>query len=186
MLFAGCHDQLIQSSAEDALGELREEEIVWGEAEIHHHYLDASGHGTDCGKVGKSGMKIESGDHRRPRYRSLLSRQMEMQASTWSAGSTLSTVLAAKQSTKGSEVYMKAMADHQDQEGGVIAGGASGKEDESGIMNELIPPHELLARQYAASATASFSVVHGAGRTLKGRDLRRLRNEVWRQTGFVD
>jgi hypothetical protein len=28
--------------------------------------------------------------------------------------------------------------------------------------------------------------MEGAGRTLKGRDLRRMRNAVWRTTGFLD
>ena len=35
-------------------------------------------------------------------------------------------------------------------------------------------------------AAASFSVREGAGRTLKGRDLRRVRNAVLRRTGFLD
>lgn len=47
-----------------------------------------------------------------------------------------------------------------------------------------VPPHELLlCRERAA---ASFSVREGAGRTLKGRDLRRVRNAVLRRTGFLD
>jgi hypothetical protein len=35
-------------------------------------------------------------------------------------------------------------------------------------------------------AAASFSVREGAGRTLKGRDLRRVRNAIWEKTGFQD
>lgn len=46
----------------------------------------------------------------------------------------------------------------------------------------LVPPHEMAARRAAAAA----SVMEGAGRTLKGRDLRRVRNAVWRTTGFLD
>jgi hypothetical protein len=42
---------------------------------------------------------------------------------------------------------------------------------------------EVLARRAAA---ARSSVLEGAGRTLKGRDLRRLRNAVLRRTGFLD
>ncbi|KAM3340286.1 hypothetical protein P3S68_030156 [Capsicum galapagoense] len=45
-----------------------------------------------------------------------------------------------------------------------------------------IPPHEYLAR----TRVASFSVQEGMGRTLKGRDLSRVRNAVWKQTGFED
>ncbi|KAI3706656.1 hypothetical protein L6452_24541 [Arctium lappa] len=45
---------------------------------------------------------------------------------------------------------------------------------------EWLPPHEYLAR----IRSASLSVHEGVGRTLKGRDLSRLRNFIWKQTGF--
>lgn len=48
--------------------------------------------------------------------------------------------------------------------------------------SEMIPPHEYLAREYARSRRGS--VFEGVGRTLKGRDLRRVRDAVWSQTGF--
>lgn len=52
---------------------------------------------------------------------------------------------------------------------------------------EMLPPHELVARSRAReSPMTTFSVLEGAGRTLKGRDLRQVRNAVWRQTGFLD
>jgi hypothetical protein len=54
----------------------------------------------------------------------------------------------------------------------------------------MLPPHEMVAR---ASAAGSFgaaanpsSMLEGAGRTLKGRDLRRVRDAVFWQTGFLD
>ncbi|XP_062183634.1 protein S40-7-like [Phragmites australis] len=46
----------------------------------------------------------------------------------------------------------------------------------------VVPPHEMASRRAAAAS----SVMVGAGRTLKGRDLRRVRNAVWRTTGFLD
>ncbi|KAI4322265.1 hypothetical protein L6164_021976 [Bauhinia variegata] len=49
-----------------------------------------------------------------------------------------------------------------------------------------VPPHEFLARQMARTGIASFSVHEGAGRTLKGRDLSRVRNAIWAKTGFQD
>ncbi|PIN25555.1 hypothetical protein CDL12_01699 [Handroanthus impetiginosus] len=45
-----------------------------------------------------------------------------------------------------------------------------------------LPPHELLAR----SKMTSFSVQEGVGRTLKGRDLSRVRNAIWQKIGFED
>ena len=45
-----------------------------------------------------------------------------------------------------------------------------------------LPPHEYLARNRGAS----LSVHEGIGRTLKGRDLRRVRNAIWKKVGFED
>ncbi|XP_072963227.1 protein S40-4-like [Typha angustifolia] len=57
------------------------------------------------------------------------------------------------------------------------------EDDESGeVTGVVIPPHELLYR----NRTASFSVHEGVGRTLKGRDLRRVRNAIWEKIGFQD
>lgn len=43
------------------------------------------------------------------------------------------------------------------------------------------PPHAYLAR---SRQTNAMSVFEGVGRTLKGRDLSRVRDAVWSQTGF--
>ncbi|KAG8371323.1 hypothetical protein BUALT_Bualt13G0075800 [Buddleja alternifolia] len=53
-------------------------------------------------------------------------------------------------------------------------------EDE--VDGDRIPPHEYLAR----NRKASLSVHEGVGRTLKGRDLSRVRNAIWQKTGFQD
>uniref|UniRef100_A0ACD5UAR1 Uncharacterized protein n=1 Tax=Avena sativa TaxID=4498 RepID=A0ACD5UAR1_AVESA len=52
----------------------------------------------------------------------------------------------------------------------------------------ILPPHEMVARASAGGAgpVAPFSMLEGAGRTLKGRDLRRVRDAVLRQTGWLD
>ncbi|WKA07725.1 hypothetical protein VitviT2T_025509 [Vitis vinifera] len=42
----------------------------------------------------------------------------------------------------------------------------------------MLPPHEIVARSHVMT----FSVVEGVGRTLKGRDLRRVRNAVFQKT----
>ncbi|KAG1368306.1 Thiamine thiazole synthase [Cocos nucifera] len=47
---------------------------------------------------------------------------------------------------------------------------------------EWVPPHEYLAREQGRMAAAS--VFEGVGRTLKGRDMSRVRESVWSQTGF--
>lgn len=51
--------------------------------------------------------------------------------------------------------------------------------------SDMVPPHEYLARAYERSHnSAANSVFVGVGRTLKGRDLSRVRDAVWSQTGF--
>lgn len=51
--------------------------------------------------------------------------------------------------------------------------------------SELVPPHEYLAREHARSRKmVANSVFEGVGRTLKGRDMSRVRDAVWSQTGF--
>ncbi|GFQ08144.1 hypothetical protein PHJA_002958400 [Phtheirospermum japonicum] len=45
---------------------------------------------------------------------------------------------------------------------------------------------EDAAEQMARTRIASFSVHEGIGRTLKGRDLSRVRNAIWQKTGFED
>ncbi|XP_060169549.1 protein S40-4-like [Lycium barbarum] len=49
-------------------------------------------------------------------------------------------------------------------------------------VDDRIPPHEFIAR----TRIASFSVHEGIGRTLKGRDLSRVRNAIFEKTGFQD
>lgn len=52
--------------------------------------------------------------------------------------------------------------------------------------DEMLPPHEIVARGSGVTPTTTFSVLEGVGRTLKGRDLRQVRNAIWRKTGFLD
>ncbi|KAI3716894.1 hypothetical protein L1987_68109 [Smallanthus sonchifolius] len=47
--------------------------------------------------------------------------------------------------------------------------------------SDMVPPHEYLARSHRSTAK---SVFEGVGRTLKGRDMSRVRDAVWSQTGF--
>jgi hypothetical protein len=50
----------------------------------------------------------------------------------------------------------------------------------------VVPPHELVAKQEAKNGRVSMtsSVTEGAGRTLKGREVCKVRDAVWKQTGF--
>jgi len=56
--------------------------------------------------------------------------------------------------------------------------------DDEDEEDEKLPPHEYLAREHARCGSfATASVLQGVG--LKGRDMSRVRNAVWRQTGFL-
>ncbi|XP_042476801.1 uncharacterized protein LOC122058259 [Macadamia integrifolia] len=59
--------------------------------------------------------------------------------------------------------------------------------DDDDDDDSRIPPHEFLAKQFARNTrVVSFSVHEGIGRTLKGRDLSKVRNAIWEKTGFED
>ncbi|KAG6522971.1 uncharacterized protein LOC122050885 [Zingiber officinale] len=55
-------------------------------------------------------------------------------------------------------------------------------EEEEPTKGDWMPPHEYLARSKGRSV--AMSVMEGAGRTLKGRDMSRVRDAVWSWTGF--
>ncbi|XP_075502744.1 uncharacterized protein LOC142540457 isoform X2 [Primulina tabacum] len=56
------------------------------------------------------------------------------------------------------------------------------EEEEEEEDEKMVPPHLIVARSHV-----TFSVFEGVGRTLKGRDLRRVRNAVFQKTGeYVD
>ncbi|XP_066368628.1 protein S40-1-like [Miscanthus floridulus] len=52
----------------------------------------------------------------------------------------------------------------------------------------IVPPHVLLARRrlVVGGRTAAYSMCAGKGRTLKGRDLRDVRNLVLKMTRFIE
>ncbi|ERN17358.1 hypothetical protein AMTR_s00037p00153530 [Amborella trichopoda] len=61
-----------------------------------------------------------------------------------------------------------------------------GHEDEDDDDDDRIPPHEIIAKKLARNQISSFSVCEGFGRTLKGRDLSKVRNAVLTRTGFLE
>ncbi|XP_039116290.1 uncharacterized protein LOC120251720 [Dioscorea cayenensis subsp. rotundata] len=50
---------------------------------------------------------------------------------------------------------------------------------------EMIPPHVLVSRR-GKTGNMAFSLCSGHGRTLKGRDLRHVRDSVLRMTGYLE
>ncbi|XP_060973116.1 protein S40-2 [Cannabis sativa] len=62
----------------------------------------------------------------------------------------------------------------------------NGDEDNNDDDDGMVPPHEWIARKLARNQISSFSVCEGIGRTLKGRDLSKVRNAVLTKTGFLE
>ncbi|KAH0470226.1 hypothetical protein IEQ34_001784 [Dendrobium chrysotoxum] len=60
---------------------------------------------------------------------------------------------------------------------------AAGEEHIDGEV--MLPPHEMVSQRWAREKI-TCSVCTGQGRTLKGRDLQRVRNSVLRLTGFLE
>ncbi|KAL2931430.1 Fascin [Bienertia sinuspersici] len=61
-----------------------------------------------------------------------------------------------------------------------------GDRDDDDDDDDMVPPHEFLAKKLARSQISSFSVYEGIGRTLKGRDLSKVRNAILTRTGFLE
>ncbi|KAL0011500.1 hypothetical protein SO802_006608 [Lithocarpus litseifolius] len=57
-------------------------------------------------------------------------------------------------------------------------------EDDELEDEEMVPPHVITGRRVAGKM--AFSVCTGNGRTLKGRDLSKVRNSILRMTGFLE
>lgn len=57
-------------------------------------------------------------------------------------------------------------------------------EDDEREGEEMVPPHVITRRR--VEGKMAFSVCTGNGRTLKGRDLSKVRNSILRMTGFLE
>lgn len=64
--------------------------------------------------------------------------------------------------------------------------GYHNEDDDDDEEGDMVPPHEWIARKLARSQISSFSVCEGMGRTLKGRDLSKVRNAILTKTGFIE
>ncbi|XP_022981621.1 uncharacterized protein LOC111480685 [Cucurbita maxima] len=69
---------------------------------------------------------------------------------------------------------------------GVVDESEEEEEEEEEGLEERVPPHELIAKRLVRAQISSFSVLEGVGRTLKGRDLSKVRNAVLTKTGFLE
>ncbi|KAJ8754667.1 hypothetical protein K2173_010758 [Erythroxylum novogranatense] len=99
----------------------------------------------------------------------------------------------SKKTSKNANEWLddnQSVLDGSDDDGGdgIVNGGGDCDEEDDDYReyNSKLPPHELIARRLAKTQISSFSVFEGVGRTLKGRDLSRVRNAVLTKTGFLE
>ncbi|PHU19236.1 hypothetical protein BC332_10387 [Capsicum chinense] len=59
-------------------------------------------------------------------------------------------------------------------------------EEDGDSDDGMVPPHEYIDRRVARIQVASSSMCEGVGRTLKGRDLSKVRNSILTKTGFLE
>lgn len=98
-----------------------------------------------------------------------------------------------KKSSKNNTFWVHDEEDgRSDDDGVVINSGWDSEEEEDDDDDDvhgcsmMIPPHEWIAKKLARSQISSFSVYEGVGRTLKGRDLKNVRNAILTETGFLE
>ncbi|CAA7409079.1 unnamed protein product [Spirodela intermedia] len=70
--------------------------------------------------------------------------------------------------------------------GGATAADEEEEEEEEVEEGMVVPPHEWISKRVARREISSFSMCEGAGRTLKGRDITKVRNAVLTRTGFLE
>lgn len=59
-------------------------------------------------------------------------------------------------------------------------------EEDEDCDDGMLPPHEYIGKRVARSQIAPSSMCEGVGRTLKGRDLSKVRNAILTKTGFLE
>ncbi|XP_042416619.1 uncharacterized protein LOC122005590 [Zingiber officinale] len=85
-----------------------------------------------------------------------------------------------------SKIYKHGRGTHAEETGGRKNDDVNDDEEEGDNEDDRAPPHEWLAKKMAKTQISSSSVCEGAGRTLKGRDLSKVRNAVLTKTGFLE
>lgn len=82
-----------------------------------------------------------------------------------------------------SKIYNKKSSSRSMGNGGYSGGVV---EEDEYCDEAMLPPHEYLAKKFARNHIAPPSVCEGVGRTLKGRDLSKVRNDVFIKTDFLE
>ncbi|TVU35107.1 hypothetical protein EJB05_16978, partial [Eragrostis curvula] len=147
--------------------EFQEAEVLWPDAHQHHHRDDCPCH-----------RRSHTDHQQQPRS---TARAAQQQSSAPVRIPAMPAVEALSKTSRYSWArgHDNVIDDDDDDDDRVIVRRASGAEA------AIVPPHVLAARRCAAERRVASSVCVGHGRTLKGRDLRAVRDAVLHMTGFL-
>ncbi|MED6160550.1 hypothetical protein PIB30_052427 [Stylosanthes scabra] len=163
------------------------EEDVWGsinKEKDHHHHGHGHGHDPDSGsrrvsKDSSSAWPIPAAPRKIPRANTTLPPSFSSYGND-EYGKVVK--LEGSSSTEPMNIpdWSKIYGHNNHHEN------ADGDGEGDGDEGEMVPPHEWIARRQARRQISSFSMCEGMGRTLKGRDLSKVRNAILTKTGFIE
>ncbi|XP_057755336.1 protein S40-4-like [Arachis stenosperma] len=171
------------------MADFGEEEQVWNKEKDHHHHQDSAGSRTMMMRVSKdsssSAWPIPAAPRKIPRANTTLTpscyddaKVVKLEGSSSNSSSSTEPMNIPD----WSKIYGKSKSkkkgyDYYDDENG---------DDDGDGDDDMVPPHEWIARRLARTQISSFSMCEGMGRTLKGRDLSKVRNAILTKTGFIE
>lgn len=152
--------------------EFQESDVLWPDAHQHQH------HHPDCYR-----RHSHADHHQQQQLRSTAraAHQQRQSAPVRIPAAPPAEAVSTSRRHSWARGYDDDAVDEGDDDDGVIVRRASSGAEAAAI----VPPHVLAARRCAAERKVASSVCVGHGRTLKGRDLRAVRNAVLHMTGFL-
>ncbi|KAI3921883.1 hypothetical protein MKX01_005572 [Papaver californicum] len=163
--------------------EFQESDIIWSSSHVHHHrenhfyyynYNSFTTRGDDY-----ENNQEESGGLSPHEQHSWV-----CQANT-SSSKTKNKLKKNKKMTISSSVPINIPTSMSMSRRSSYAADSDYEESDIDEYEKIVPPHVMVARRINTENTA-FSVCSGTGRTLKGRDLSKVRNSILRMTGFLE
>ncbi|TKY54011.1 Senescence regulator S40 [Spatholobus suberectus] len=160
-----------------------DEEDVWGvtmERERERDYLSPKMSVSKESSASSSARRISTSPRKIPRTNSIALPSLESDANVVQRSSAPIDI------PDWSKIYGKKIVEEGVNKQLDCGYGDHYRDDYGEDEDDMIPPHEWIARKLARSQITSFSMCEGLGRTLKGRDLSKVRNAILTKTGFIE
>ncbi|CAM8915242.1 unnamed protein product [Rhodiola kirilowii] len=124
--------------------------------------------------------------HPQPRSSNFMKKKFKSSSNSFASSSSAMTAQYHHGGQTQSSGHLLTAPDRSHSSAGLPLNSKGHQEQQDDEEDEMMPPHEWIAKRLARSQISSSSVCEGAGRTLKGRDLSRVRNAVLTKTGFIE